>query len=240
MQNNLFICDWLITSFIDFPGSISSVIYLRGCNLRCPYCHNPNLVINNFFKNNKPIEDFITLVKRREKIIEGIVITGGEPTCYPSLNDLINYIKSNLKNIKIKIDTNGLRPEIIRKLDIDYCALDLKAHPKDYHLLGCTQNISKIEEHLLDSIDIIKSFKENGEIRITTAKPFISIETIKYFSNILRGVSKIYLQPFSTKKEILNKFTNHCITLSPTPLNELLEYKNILKKVSNICEIRQI
>lgn len=239
MYNDILICDWIINSFIDYPGFISSVIYLKGCDLRCPYCQNPELVIDDNFSNNKSISGLIQQIEKRKNIIEGIVITGGEPTCYNRIQELINYIRTTLPHIKIKIDTNGLHPNIIKKLNIDYCALDLKAHPIDYNILGCKLSTQETEDRLLESIDIIRNLKENSEIRITAVKPFISLETIMYFNTILKNISKVYIQPFSNRKKTLNYYTSSFITPYPIPMEELKKYKNILSKTVNICEIRE-
>lgn len=232
----LTVAGWLKNSFIDYPGNISSVIFLKGCNLRCPYCHNPSLVIPNEITNNINIDEVTTYILKRKNIITGIVISGGEPTTYEHIQELICHLKSKIDFIKIKIDTNGLNPDVIRKLKIDYYALDIKAHPRDYKLLGCKLKTQEIEEKLLESIEIAKSFKENGEIRITAVKPFITNNTIEYFKKILKGVCKIYLQLFLNKDNILNPF----VPLSPVSKEDLLKYKKILKEITNICEIRNL
>lgn len=235
MKNKIFIAGWLKNSFIDYPGTISSVIFLKGCNLRCPYCHNPSLVIPSNPINNINIEEIVTYITKRKNIITGIVISGGEPSIYEHIQELVCYLKNKIDSIKIKIDTNGLNPDTIKKLNIDYYALDVKAHPRDYKLLGCKLETEEIEEKLLESIEIAKSFKENGEIRITAVKPFISDSTIEYFKKILKGVCKIYLQPFINKNDILNPFA----PISPVSKEDLWRYKKTLKEISNICEIRQ-
>jgi pyruvate formate lyase activating enzyme len=131
------------TSFIDFPGRISSVLFFRGCNLRCPWCHNRELVTGG---EQTPPDGFVTLeialahIKRRRSVLGGVVLSGGEPCLQDDLPGIISKIK-NL-SLPVKLDTNGMFPAMLEKLlgseetSPDYIALDLKIAPSRYGELG--------------------------------------------------------------------------------------------------------
>ena len=127
------------TSFIDYPGRISAVIFFPGCNLRCPWCHNRELVL---FPELKEDAGYITLekalahIEKRKKLLGGVVLSGGEPSLFPGIGELIERIKS--LGLAVKIDTNGLLPGVLKTLfgagqtRPDYVAMDLKTSPRRY------------------------------------------------------------------------------------------------------------
>ena len=132
------------TSFIDFPGLISSVFFFPGCNLRCPWCHNRELVTGGIEgKNLISLEDGIAHLEKRKNVLGGVVLSGGEPCLYNELSCLIAEIKNlklfrQEKQLLVKLDTNGMFPEVLQKLFAcketrpDYIALDLKLAPSRY------------------------------------------------------------------------------------------------------------
>ena len=138
-MNNL---DWHLhqaalrkTSLIDYPGIVSSVIFFPGCNLRCPWCHNRELVLGNA-DHLISLEKALTHIEKRRKVLGGVTLSGGEPLLFPGLGNLIRQIK--LMGLKVKLDTNGLLPETLKTLldteetRPDYIAMDLKTSPERY------------------------------------------------------------------------------------------------------------
>ncbi|MFA7073976.1 MAG: anaerobic ribonucleoside-triphosphate reductase activating protein [Endomicrobiaceae bacterium] len=170
-------------SLIDFPQKTSAIIFTQGCNFRCEYCHNPELVYHNLFKIPIPVEQVLSFLETRKKQLDAVVITGGEPTCQEDLEDFICRIKSI--GYLIKLDTNGSNPQILKgiidKKLIDFIAMDIKAPFDKYSFLTCVPvDIEKIRT----SIEIIKNSKVKYEFRTTydTSKLFPSdIEKIKIF-----------------------------------------------------------
>ena len=190
---------WLKNSFIDFPGTVATVLFFRGCNLRCPYCHNPDLV--NGTAQQLPFEEVYTFCEKRKGRINGVVLSGGEPTLHKKA---LPVIVRRLREIgmKIKLDTNGLLPATIIETAPDYLAFDLKTDPSRYGELGwqgsdCRQNLER-------SLAIVKYMKNNAEVRITVARPFVGDTDIETFLPMLQGVKNVYLQPFRNSGNLLD------------------------------------
>lgn len=189
---------FLKTSYSDFPGEVSSVIFTSGCNFKCPYCHNGDLA------SGKPMEDLdqnqiIETLKMRRQHIRAVVVSGGEPTLQP---DLIDFIKA-LKNLgfKVKLDTNGSRPQVLKDILqaklLDYIAMDLKGCLEDY------ESITSFgpEDHLLvdrlkESVDCIKGSGVDHEFRTTILSPYHNQEVLTQMLETLNGCDKWYLQQY--------------------------------------------
>jgi pyruvate formate lyase activating enzyme len=191
------------TSFIDYPGKISCVIFLTGCNFKCPYCHNPGLATGDqtspSFLTQNWIYDFL---ERRKGLLEGVVITGGEPTLQKDLAPFCKKIKS--LGYPIKLDTNGSKPRVIKELIdqgiFDYIAMDIKTDPGRY-FPAITHKNSR--DSILSSIRTIMESGMDYEFRTTCVKPFIDENVIKTISTLIKGASLYVLQRFK-KSEILN------------------------------------
>lgn len=192
------ISGWQKNSFIDFPGTVSTVLFFEGCNLRCPYCHNPDIVLRKLPHISwNSIQSYLD---RRKGIIEGVVLSGGEPTLYDFLPDLVKELRED--GFLVKIDTNGTNPEMIRKCKPDYLALDIKTDPLRYVELGCKD--LQFGEKLKDTLDIVKSMGYASEVRITMASPFINETVIFRIAEMLIGVKKVFLQPLKITGMLLD------------------------------------
>ncbi|NLE01435.1 MAG: anaerobic ribonucleoside-triphosphate reductase activating protein [Fibrobacter sp.] len=217
-------------SFIDYPGTVSAVLFFGGCNLRCPFCHNPQIV-----RNELPAIDFEEIRQfliKRKKSIDGVVLSGGEPTLNPYLPEIIEELRSS--GFLIKLDTNGLNPDIVKKCKPDYLAMDLKTVPQRYPELGC--HTGDFEVRLLTTIDIVKQMGAAAEIRIPVSSFFVNRIVVEEIGGILRGVDKVFLQPLKTHTELLD------ISFSEEPIQRsLLEsYCDIIGKNVRVCSIRGI
>ncbi|MDR0305140.1 MAG: anaerobic ribonucleoside-triphosphate reductase activating protein [Chitinispirillales bacterium] len=213
----------------DFPGAVSAVLFYSDCNLRCPYCQNPDIVLGNI----KPIDydELDDFLRKRRHDIDGIVITGGEPTINKNLPPLIDYIRTF--GYKIKLDTNGLNPAILKNCAPDYLALDIKTTAKKYeYILGSDLSESQIKENLQRTVSFIK--KHNGELRITVAPKVIEINDFEEIAEYCSGMN-VFLQKFRTKFEILNKNFFEGKTCDDSFLHEL---KNYLEKSAKSVKIR--
>ena len=180
------------SSFVDYPGIISAVVFTPGCNMRCGYCHNKHILGSDAPKV-EPIEVMAYLTKRKG-MIKGVVVTGGEPTLQPYLFEFISAIK-NL-GYKVKLDTNGTSPQKLNELIavglIDYVAMDLKAPVGKYSAVaGCEVDVEAVKK----SVDIIKSSGINHEFR-TTFCPMLTKEDILEISLAMAGQSDYYLQQY--------------------------------------------
>ncbi len=222
---------WIKNSFIDFPGTVSTVLFFSGCNLRCPYCHNPNLAEGRENIADRSDEVWSFLEKRRG-LIEGVVLSGGEPTIHSEILELIPEIRQ--LGYRIKLDTNGLRPEVIESAASDYLALDLKTLPKYYgEYLDCSR--SDISDSLERSIELVRRAGENGEIRITVAPEIVNHERIREMAKLVSGVNVVYLQPLNQQVPLLDPSYN---TAPDIPEEELLVYRGIFRESGVDCRIR--
>jgi len=184
-------------SLIDYPGKISCVLFLSGCNFTCPYCHNPDLVRNTSPVLLEETEVYRFLVRRRN-FLDGVVLSGGEPTIYPGIESLLIKIKTI--GYPVKLDTNGSRPLVIKKLLsaglVDYIAMDIKTDPALYSFFAKYDCESA---DILSSIKIIMNSAIDYEFRTTCVKPFISRPVIEKISSIIRGATLYVLQHFQNK-----------------------------------------
>ena len=165
-------------TLVDYPGYTACLIFTQGCNFRCPFCHNSDLVIGG---NNANIIDeqvIFDYLDKRKGLIDGVCISGGEPLLQKDLELFIRKIKE--KGYKVKLDTNGSKPKLLKNLIdnnlLDYVAMDVKNTSNKYALTtGVKTNIEDIKE----SIDILKNSKIDYEFRTTIVKELHTIEDIK-------------------------------------------------------------
>ncbi|MBW1722764.1 MAG: anaerobic ribonucleoside-triphosphate reductase activating protein [Deltaproteobacteria bacterium] len=191
-------------SFIDFPGRISCVLFLKGCNFRCPYCHNPELVLGTFQGTQSfDQKQVLDLLQARSGFLEGVVITGGEPTLQPDLLSLCKTIRA--LGYPVKLDTNGSRPDVLEDLfshgAVDYVAMDIKTDPRRYH--GLTPEPLD-PTTILTSIRIIMTSGVPYEFRTTCVKPFVDGGIVRKIGKSIEGAARYALQTFHQAKCILN------------------------------------
>jgi len=218
-------------SLIDFPGQMSAIIFTIGCNFRCPYCHNPELVDET--ADIIPTEDVLDFLRTRIKQLDGVTITGGEPTMHDDLIPFIKEIKA--LGFKVKLDSNGTNPEMLEKIInehlVDYLAMDIKAPFSDYASgVGRPVDIEKIKK----SVRLIMSNTIPYEFRTTVVKALLSPEDIINISKDIKGAKKYYLQKFVSTK-ILNQGFIKKTTYTDEEFKEI--QKNAQKYVTE-CYIR--
>lgn len=198
-------------SFIDFPGKISAVLFFSGCNFRCPYCHNPELVNNHAgypaFTDEEWILEFL---KKRKGFLDGVVISGGEPTIHDDLFGLCRKLKR--LGYPIKLDTNGSRPEVIEKLIeealVDYIAMDIKTDLEHYCSVVHT---CFNPETLLKSIQIIMASGIGYEFRTTCTRPLVNENVIESIARLIKG-SRLYVLQRFRKEKVLEPGFFQCNT----------------------------
>ncbi len=178
------------TTLLDFPGKVSAVVFTQGCNFSCPYCHNPDLT--SCREGTCSSTDALNFLARRRRVLEGVVVTGGEPTLQKGLDDFCLGAKK--LGYAIKLDTNGSGPGALRRLLelelLDYVAMDVKAAPRIY-----PEEIAPggAGESLVESLALLCSSGVPHEIRVPCAAPFVDAES---FEGILEatGAAPIFLQ----------------------------------------------
>lgn len=239
-------------SLKDYPGKLSTIHFTSGCQLRCPYCHNPNLVLPNLIKDQQNFqnnENFLTYLEKRKNLLEAVVFTGGEALLNPELEKLINVVKSF--GLLVKLDTNGQMPEKLERLLakglIDYLAIDYKGSRKSYDLaIGITNNnkeARKAYQNWKKSLVLAVSYYVKFELRTTLVKEIHSIEDIILMADELKeiiGLQEIpwYLQTFEKRGSILQDFVEDKKELSAYSKEEMIDIKNTIKKIINKVKIR--
>jgi pyruvate formate lyase activating enzyme len=199
---------WQKFSMIDFPGRPSAILFTQGCPFRCPFCHNPEL-LNAAQGMFAPIteEEILEFLQTRRGKLDGVVITGGEPTLH---NDLIDFIR-RLKEMEfaVKLDTNGSHPEmlerIIRNDLLDYIAMDYKAPLEKYQTHTNSQILS---EHIRESARMIKESGVDYEFRTTVVREQLSPEDIMQIGQEIQGAKKYILQKFLPDKTLNPDYAN--------------------------------
>lgn len=189
---------FLETSLLDWPGKICSVLFLPYCNFRCPYCHNHPLIFYPERLPSIPISKVIKRLNNFKQWVDGVCITGGEPTIHKDLPNLINEIKKN--GFMVKLDTNGSNPEMLEQLIkegiVDFISMDVKAplNPNIYsQSIGVKFDINPI----IRSIEILKQGKVDFQFRMTVVPTLHEEKDIKILGSQLRVGKKFILQNFN-------------------------------------------
>ncbi|OGI25891.1 MAG: anaerobic ribonucleoside-triphosphate reductase activating protein [Candidatus Moranbacteria bacterium RBG_13_45_13] len=192
-------------TLIDYPGHIAATVFTVGCNFRCPFCHNPELVGGGKWEVGGGIfeKGFFDFLKTRQGKLEGVCITGGEPTVQPDIMEFVRKIKNLGYNVKL--DTNGTRPDVLRRLFseklLDFVAMDIKSD------LG---NYAKLTNHNVDieriklSVDLIRNSGIDYEFRTTAVPGLHKIDDFVKIGEWLEGSKKYVLQTFEDKGKILD------------------------------------
>ena len=205
-MNDIVITGLQKLTLLDFPGKVACTLFTKGCNMRCPFCHNASLVVRA--NEQKPYDngELLEFLKKRYGLLDGVAITGGEPTLWPGLYDFI----SEVKNIgyDVKLDTNGTRPDALKKIVgdglVDYVAMDIKNCREKYgSTVGFDQNydLSPIDE----SISFLMSGKVDFEFRTTVTREHHTVEDIVKIGEWIRGEEKYFLQQFKDSGDIIGE-----------------------------------
>lgn len=192
-------------STIDYPEEICSVIFFPGCNFRCGYCHNRDVVNGQV---DYELYEVLEELTEDKKIIEAVCLSGGEPTLYKGLPEVVTYLKN--RGFLIKLDTNGSHPELLEKLkpQLDYVAMDIKGPLRKYQEIADYKNIESIKR----SIEIIKTLPDY-EFRTTVSPSFLALEDIREITALLKGAKRYVLQglkntPFYQAEEPTTEWLN--------------------------------
>ena len=219
-------------TLLDFPGKMACTVFTAGCNLRCPFCHNSRLVINPSQNEQFTEEEIFSFLKKRQGILDGVAITGGEPLLQKDIDIFIEKVKA--LGFAVKLDTNGTLPEKLKELVnrglVDYVAMDVKnseaGYPQTVGIGG--YDISKIKE----SIAFLLEGKVDYEFRTTVVREFHGVFEIDAIGKMIKGAKRHYLQAFRDSGELIG------FDLSGVPKDEMKSMQKIMQKYVDLCEIR--
>ncbi len=218
------------TTLINYPNKIAGLMFTGGCNFRCPYCQNSPLV---FADDDLPYleeEELLKKLNKRKNFIDGIVISGGEPTIQPGLSAFMKKVKE--VGLLVKIDTNGSKPDVIEHLIkekiVDYIAMDIKTSRKKYiEILQAEKWLSEIEK----SIEILTKSDVEYEFRTTLVPKIIDIDDVDDISELIGEFQTLYLQQFIPNYALTDEYKD----VKPYTEGEIIKlYKNLKKNKINV------
>ena len=219
-------------TLVDYPGLVAAILFTGACNFRCPFCQNASLVRNPASEPEIPDEEVFDYLRKRRGMLEGVVVTGGEPTVHP---DLLGYM-GRLKDIgyKVKLDTNGYRPDVLRAAVeggyADYVAMDVKNSLTHY---SETAGLSHVFTGLIeDSISFLMEDHVPYEFRTTVVHELHDDEDFEEIGQMCRGAASFYLQTFSDSGDIIGK------NLTPPSAEDMERYIRILRKTIGNVSLR--
>lgn len=234
------------TTLLDFPEHLACTVFTGHCNFRCPFCHNGELVVCPETEPVIPEEDFFDFLTVRRNRLEGVAITGGEPTVNSDLRDFIKKIKD--RDLLVKLDTNGTNPTILKELIdeglLDYVAMDIKSSRQNYGSAAGLDNfdIKPIE----DSVSILMSSNIPYEFRTTVCRELHNEDTFRDIAGWLKGASSYYLQSYRGGNTILadllpDKFASlYPNGFSPYTPEEMKKYAELLNSLGTNTFVRGI
>ena len=219
-------------TLLDYPGKVACILFTNGCNFRCPFCHNASLVRA---QDGADISDaeVLEFLKKRQGILEGVSISGGEPLIHNELKDFIREVKK--LGYPVKLDTNGSFPQKLRELIgeglVDYVAMDVKNSFEKYNeTTGINADIDSVKE----SIEILINGNIDYEFRTTLVSGFHTTQDMQRIGEMIKGTKKYYLQNFADSGDIL------CPGLAPLGEEEMELMKKTAEKYVSVTQIRGI
>ncbi len=228
-------------SLIEWPSKVVSVVYTAGCNFRCPYCQNSDLVLNPEEIPNLEEEDILNHLRSKEKWLDGLIVTGGEPTLHPSLLNFSQKVKD--EGLTFGIETNGTNfsflKELIEKELVDRVAIDIKAPLIwDKYKKAIGVDDKDLFESVKKSVELLQNSDVSHEFRTTVVPNILDFQDLEKIGKELKGSKNFYLQQFVPQNTLDKEFEK----LDPYPESKLKEIQTKLRKKYNLepCEIRNI
>ncbi len=222
------------STLLDYPKHLAATIFVGGCNMRCPFCHNGSLVLRPQSQPIIPADDILSYLNKRKSILEGVCITGGEPTLYTDLPNFISQIKDI--GLKVKLDTNGTNPTMMGTLIdsklIDYVAMDIKNSKEKYISTAGNKDISmdKIEE----SVSLLLSEGIDYEFRTTIVNELHQEQDMNSIGDWIRGARAYYLQSYMDSGDVIS------LGFTPPSKETLILYRDILSPYVKFVDIRGV
>lgn len=226
------ICGLNKTTLLDYPNRIAATVFLGGCNFRCPFCHNRSLVLDPASQPSISLEEILAFLKKRQGILEGVCITGGEPTLNEELESFLLQIRQ--LGYPVKLDTNGSRPQILKRLVaqklVDTVAMDIKSSLENYpRLCGISSpNLEDIQE----STAFLLENTVDYEFRTTVIRELHTEEDFYSIGQWIKGAKACYLQAYRDSAEVI------CPGFSSCSRTEMEHFRRILLNTVSTVEIR--
>ena len=219
-------------TLVDFPGRVAAILFTGACNFRCPFCQNASLVLH---PDTEPViddDEIFSYLRKRKGMLDGVVVTGGEPTLQPDLFGYLSRLKE--EGYAVKLDTNGYRPDVMKEAGrsglVDYIAMDIKNSLGRY---AVTAGLPGLDTSLIEeSIGYLLEGHVPYELRTTVVHELHSDEDFEEIGQMCRGAASFYLQTFSDSGDIIGK------NLTPPSAEDMERYIRILRKTIGNVSLR--
>ncbi len=192
-------------TLLDFPGNTACTVFTGRCNFRCPFCQNASLVLQPETLAAVPQEDVFAFLEKRRGLLDGVAVTGGEPTLQPDLEDFLRRVKD--LGYRTKLDTNGARPDVLRSLLaaglLDYAAMDIKSSPEGY--ARCAGVSESVLGPVSESVELLEASGLPHEFRTTAVKPLHTPEDFEAIGRWLAGTERYFIQSFVDSGDVLGE-----------------------------------
>lgn len=226
------ICGLNKTTLLDYPGKVAATVFLGGCNFRCPFCQNGSLVLAPQEEPEIQLEKLWAFLEKRRGILDGVCVTGGEPTLSPQLPELLEKIKE--LGYLVKLDTNGSNPEVVdellKKRLVDYIAMDVKTSKEEYKKVAGTESVNI--EKICQSVEMIMDRAPDYEFRTTVVKELHGKEDFESMGEWLSGAKVCYLQAYRDSEGVIRP------GFSSYTKEDLEEFADILRRTIPLVQIR--
>lgn len=216
------------TSTVDFPGRLSATLFFSGCNLRCPYCHNPQLAHGNTPTDFIALNEALAFLARRSTVLDGVCLTGGEPLLQPELPEIVDRIRD--LGFAVKIDTNGFQPSRLPQCEADYVALDIKTAPSRYGELGERAEFDLVRR----TMEYLRSADLGYEYRTTVVPRLVGSAEVRAIIDEIEVGERWYLQRFRPGEVLAPSFA----ALLPPSTDEMEAIRDAAKRHGIDCRIR--
>lgn len=230
------------TTLLDYPEHVAATIFCGGCNFRCPFCHNSELVLNPAGQPVIPEQEILDFLAKRKGILQGVCITGGEPTLQQDLAEFIYRIKE--LGYSVKLDTNGYRPEVLKRLVeghlLDYIAMDIKSGPSGYaKAAGLSGGPEKLPmedflEKIRKSVDFIKTCGVQYEFRTTAVKGLHTKEDFCEIGPLIKGCRAYFIQNYKDSENVMQP------GFSSFTREELEEFADLVEPYAEQVQLRGV
>ena len=224
-------------SLVDWDGMVATTLYFSGCNFRCPYCHNSQLVLFPDKYESIPIDEILSYLREHDDFLDGVVVTGGEPCCHPELFDLARVLRA--EGMKVKLDTNGSFPDVLASLIdqelIDYVAMDIKG-PLDFESYSRSAGITdrRVLDKVRGSVDLLLEGRVDYEFRTTVVPVLHRPSDLRQVAEQLRGAARFVIQTYVPRDTIDPSFLEE----RPYDPERLDEFRDMMASMFDECVVR--
>ena len=220
------------TTLLDYPGKLACTVFTQGCNMRCPFCQNGGLVLPEHFDEPMDEDSILAKIRKRAHVLEGVCISGGEPTLQPDLPEFLHRIKD--LGLLVKLDSNGFRPDLLKQLHkdglIDKVAMDIKSSRADYAKTAGLKPAADLLRPYEESIDFLMHSGIDYEFRTTLVKGLHTLDAMRDIAKWITGAKAYYLQSYEPSDNVICLLTNNKTVYDAFSAEELEEFLQIARK----------